>query len=365
MSSEEEDVNPTVKKGAEKQTAKPQQDESPELENDTEQDDDEDQNIQDSNDVISKQITGVAVGVTNPLLKDGGTFHKKFTDYEVSGTDKFGAFVVRRRYTEFNELRAKLVENWPGFFIPPIPEKKSTGNTDPKFVQQRLHALNHFMERCGRMPHIFYSQELQMFVRATDNFSKALAGVKTLTPTAMYQRNKEHFAEYDKELNDKVQKSLKKYFTTLESTLKFFTKFRANAKNMQLIRPKLKSLKTHFMKYAVSDYKNKLKGPEAKKVVDDKFKEYQKVEKDDDLTQFLANIKDLQLDLSSFSMIKNDLEDMKKQVEKIKKKQEEANKTLTKVRSMEAGEVKDGMFKKIGKNEMIAKLEREVEEVEV
>ena len=179
----------------------------------------------------------------------------------------------------------------------------------------------------------------------------------------MYQRNKEHFTEYDKELTEKVQKSVKKYFQTLESTIKFFQKFRANAKNMQAIRPKFKSLKTHFMKYAVSDYKNKLKGAENKKAVEDKFKEYQKLEKEDDLTDFLRSMKDLELDLTSFLLIKNDLEVMKVNVEKIKKKQEEANKSLTKVRSMEANEVKDGMFKKVSKNEMIQKLEKEISDV--
>ncbi len=362
MSSEEEDNNPhypSPQKG-DKQNAKPQIEETTELDND--QEDDEDQNLQDNNEAIAKQRTGVVVTVGNPLLKDGGMMQKKFTDYEVSGQDKHGSFSVRRRYKEFNQLRAKLVENWPGFFIPPIPEKKSTGNTDPTFVKQRQHALNHFMERCGRMPHIFYSQEMQHFIRA-DNFTKVLATVKTLTPTAMYQRNKEHFAEYDKELNDKVQKSLKKYFETLDKTLKFFESFRNNAKTMQAIRPKFKSVKAHFMKYAVSDYKNKLKGTEAKAVVDAKCKEYQKAEKEDDLSEFLRNLKDLQLDLSSFSQIKGDLEEMKKSVDKIKKKQEEANKNLTKVRSMEANEVKDGMFKKVSKAEMITKLEKEIEEV--
>lgn len=364
MSSEEEDNNPHYPKPqkGDKQNAKSypaQAEETTELDN--ENDEEDDQNIQD-NEAIASQRTGVVISVVNPQLKDGGMMQKKYTDYEVSGQDKHGSFSVRRRYKEFNELRAKLVENWPGFFIPPIPEKKSTGNTDPTFVKQRLHALHHFIERCGKMPHIYYSQEMQHFIRA-DNFTKTLATVKTLTPTAMYQRNKEFFAEYDKELNDKVQKSLKKYFETLEKTLKFFDSFRNNAKNMQAIRPKFKSLKAHFMKYAVSDYKNKLKGQEIKKAVDDKCKEYQKAEKEDDLTEFLRNIKDLQLDLRSFSLIKNDLDDMKKNVEKIKKKQEEANKNLTKVRSMEANEVKDGMFKKISKAEMITKLEKEIEEV--
>lgn len=362
MSSSEGEDNKPTSKGT-NYPAKPKVEETTELENDQDDEEEEEQNIKEGSDAISKQFTGVYVQIRNPQLKDGGAFSKKFTDYEVAGNDKHGQFSVRRRYKEFNELRAKLVDNWPGFFIPPIPEKKSTGNTNPDFVNQRQHALNHFMSRCGRMPHIFYSQEMQYFVRSTDNFSKNLAQIKPLTPTAMFQRNKEHFTEYDKELTEKVQKSVNKYFQTLESTIKFFQKFRSNAKNIQLIRPKFKSLKTHFMKYAVSDYKNKLKGVENKKFVEDRFKEYQKLEKEDDLTELLRSMKDLELDLTSFLLIKNDLEVMKLNVEKIKRKQEEANKSLTKVRSMEANEVKDGMFKKVSKNEMIQKLEKEITDV--
>lgn len=363
MSSEEEDTNPKLKTVDKPAPAKQQVEETTELDNDNDQDDEEDQHIQAGSEAISKQFTGVSIVVQNPQLRDAGTFQKKYTDYEVTGKDKHGQFSVRRRYKEFNELRAKLVENWPGFFIPPIPEKKSTGNTDPQFVKQRQHALNHFMARCGRMPHIFYSQEIQLFLRSAGDVSKALASIKVLTPTAMYLRNKEHFAEYDKPITDKVEKSVKKYFSTLDATIKFFQRFRTNAKNMQFIRPKFKGLKAHFMKYAISDYKNKLKGAEVKKAVEDKCKEYQRLEKEDDLTDFLRNMKDLELDLTSFAAIKTDIEDIKRNIERLKKKQEEANKSLTKFRSMESAEVKDGMFKKVNKTEMIAKLEKEIEEV--
>lgn len=364
MSSEEEDRNPKAKPQAQGgQKPEKVEEETTELEKDEVYDDEEDQNLKENDNAIKMQLTGITAKVDNPTLKDGGAFSKKYTVYDVTGSDKHGAFSVKRRYNEFNELRNKLVENWPGYFIPPIPEKKSTGNTTPEFVKQRQHMLNHFFERLAKMPHLFYSSEVQEFLRFTgSDLGKHLGAIKSLTPTQMFERNKSLFPEYDRELNEKVEKSVKKYFQTLESTIKFFNKFRTNAKNLYAFRTKFKSLKTQFTKYAINDYKNKLKGDEAKKGVEDQFKEYQRIERDDDLTNFLQSLKDLELDLTSFFCIKEDMKKVLANIDRIKRKQEEANRNLAKVRSQESEEVKDGLFKKMSKTEMISRLEKEIEE---
>jgi hypothetical protein len=124
MSSEEEDRNPKTKDNT-KPGQKPEkvEEETTELEKDDEYDDEEDKNLKDNDTAIKMQLTGINIKVDNPQLKDGGAFAKKYTVYDVTGSDKHGAFSVKRRYNEFNELREKLVLNWPGYFIPPIPEK--------------------------------------------------------------------------------------------------------------------------------------------------------------------------------------------------------------------------------------------------
>jgi hypothetical protein len=367
MSSDEEDTNPKYQETKVQPGAKPREqliEETTELEKDEGYDDEEDNAIKDSDAVIGKQITGIVVRVDNPQMKDGGAFGKNYTVYDVTGSDRNGTFTVKRRYNEFNELRRKLVENWPGYFIPPIPEKKTTGNTNPEFVKQRQHMLDHFMTRCAKMQHIFYSDEMQMFLRFNgSDLVKSLAGIKTLTPTQMYERNRALFPEYDKDLTDKVERSVKKYFSTLESTIKFFNRFRSIAKNMYGFRSKFKALKTQFVKYAVNDYKNKLKGDDFKKQVDETFKDYQKVERDDDLADFLRSLKDLELDLNSFFNIKEDLKKNRILQEKIKKRQEEANRNICKVKSQESDLISDGIFKKVPKADMLRKLEQEVADV--
>lgn len=367
MSSEEEDNNPKyqeTKVQPGKQPAKLVEEETTELDKEEVYDEEEDSNLKENDAAIKKQLTGIVVRVDNPQMKDGGTFGKNYTVYDVAGSDRNGSFNVKRRYNEFNELRKKLVENWPGYFIPPIPEKKATGNTNPEFVKQRQHMLDHFMVRCARMQHIFYSDEMQMFLRYNgSDLGKAISGIKVLTPTQMYDRNRALFPEYDKDLTDKVERSVKKYFSTLESTIKFFNRFRAIAKNMYGFRSKLKVLKSQFVKYAINDYKNKLKGDEYKKQVDETFKDYQRTERDDDLADFLRSLKDLELDLNSFFNIKEDLKKIRATIEKITKKQEEANRNLARVMSQESEEIKDGLFKKVSKAEMVRRLQTEVEEV--
>lgn len=362
MSSDSEDANPTKTTDTKGSPTKPVIEESTELDKDDDvSEEEEDTTTKETSKAIKNQRTGISIKVDNPTIKDGGTFSKNFTVYEVNGTDKHGAFNVKRRYNEFNELRHKLVENWSGYFIPPIPEKKSTGNTNPEFVKQRQHMLNHFMSRCAKMPHIFYSSEMQEFLRFNgSDLVKNLKAIKTLSPTQMYNRNKELFPEYDKDLTDKVERSVKKYFQTLESTILFFNRFRNNAKALFSFRDKFKILKTNFLKYAVNDYKNKLKGDEPKKGVEEKYKDYAVHEKTDDLKDFLRSMKDLELDLKSFLLIKEDLKNVRKSIDKLKKRQEDAQKDLSKVRSQESEEVKDGLFKKMSKTERISQLEKEI-----
>lgn len=369
MSSDEEDRNPKKQQKSSKEEAKGGKEEpkkaivqTTELENE-EYDDEEDRNLSENDKAIKETVTGITVKVDNPQIKDGGTFAKNYTVYDVSGSDKNGSFNVKRRYNEFNKLRAKLLENWPWYFIPPIPEKKSTGNTDPAFIKQRQHMLNHFMERCARMPHIFYSDEIQAFLRFTGtDLEKHLSSIKVLTPTQMYERNKSLFPEYDKELTDKVENSVKRYFQTLEKTIKFFQSFRSAAKQMHEMRPRFKQLKTQFIRYAINDYKNKLKGEEVKKSVDDQYKDYKKEETEDDLLEFLKNLKDLELDLTNFFLIKEALKKIRTTIDAVKKKQEEANKNLSRVRTLEGDVINEGMFKKVNKVERINQLEKEIQD---
>ena len=122
----------------------------------------------------------------------------KFVVYDVIGEDKNGSFNCKRRYNAFNELRLKLNQNWPGIFIPPLPEKKKVGNFDAQFLADRTYWLNSFMVRCSKLPHIFYSEEMQVFLRsASGSVTKFLAGIQIDSPSKMLVKFKEHFEDFD------------------------------------------------------------------------------------------------------------------------------------------------------------------------
>lgn len=62
--------------------------------------------------------------------------------YNIVGNDETESYDVMRRYSEFNFLRKKLNERWPGVFIPAIPTKQILGKNDAQVTQNRLRFLN-------------------------------------------------------------------------------------------------------------------------------------------------------------------------------------------------------------------------------
>ena len=59
--------------------------------------------------------------VSDPVYTKDGV--KGYTSYTLKGTRV--PEPLSRRYRDFDALRKKLVERWPGVFIPNIPQKKS------------------------------------------------------------------------------------------------------------------------------------------------------------------------------------------------------------------------------------------------
>lgn len=58
--------------------------------------------------------------VCDPVIKEG---IKKFVVYKLKF--KNSEETIYRRFSDFYLLRSKLVERWPGVYIPNIPHKKA------------------------------------------------------------------------------------------------------------------------------------------------------------------------------------------------------------------------------------------------
>jgi len=99
--------------------------------------------------------------VCNPQ-KPKGADHVVYT---VMGSDRQGKFEIFRRYSDFYALRELFCDRWAGLYIPPIPNKKSVGNTKAEFVNERCFLLNLFIRQVARCVYLSESEEFQIFVR--------------------------------------------------------------------------------------------------------------------------------------------------------------------------------------------------------
>ena len=75
--------------------------------------------------------------------------------YKVCGVDKKGTFEVVRRYKEFLIFRALLCKRYPGFFIPPIPEKV-VKNMNQKIIEERCYLLNRFLQNLSQDEYLWH-----------------------------------------------------------------------------------------------------------------------------------------------------------------------------------------------------------------
>ena len=70
-----------------------------------------------------------------------GGWNSKHVEYQIKGKDSLGEIDVMRRYSEFLLLHDKLFKSYPGLIIPPVPAKKSQGNMDDFFIEERKYFL--------------------------------------------------------------------------------------------------------------------------------------------------------------------------------------------------------------------------------
>ena len=109
--------------------------------------------------------------------------------YEVKGRDKLGQWECKRRYNEFHVLHEVLVKRFPSIPVPQVPPKKSIGNKDLVFIQERRYYLERFLRKLARFDFIIESQEFQLFARPQGmDVAKCLERLPKLTSSQQYDR---------------------------------------------------------------------------------------------------------------------------------------------------------------------------------
>ena len=114
------------------------------------------------------------ITVSDPVKKEG---FKSYVVYTVKA--KYLKDPVLRRYNDFHILRTKLVERWPGVYIPNIPPKKIVvilkfikGNLESKIVSYRMKILDRFFSRICNFKFLESSDEVITFLSGSSDIEK-------------------------------------------------------------------------------------------------------------------------------------------------------------------------------------------------
>ena len=140
--------------------------------------------------------------VTDPVYTKEGV--KGHTSYSLKGSRVAEALI--RRYKDFHSLRKKLIERWPGVFIPNIPHKKKVGNKGKKVIGMRLKMINRFLKKLSKLEYLFNFEEMEFFLQNTSSVTKTLEGIKLENYEDLLKKYSLAFTDYDENFDIKSGK---------------------------------------------------------------------------------------------------------------------------------------------------------------
>ena len=135
----------------------------------------------------------VQLYVSDPILNKDGV--NQYTSYTLQGAKLPES--LSRRYRDFDALRRKFVERWPGIYIPNIPHKKMVGSTDKDIVGLRIEQINRFLKKLSHIDYLFNSDEMELFLQNTSNVPKTLENIKEDSYQNLLKRYSSVFTDYD------------------------------------------------------------------------------------------------------------------------------------------------------------------------
>ena len=140
--------------------------------------------------------------VSDPVYTKEGV--KGYTSYSLNGSRV--PEPLNRRYRDFDALRKKLVERWPGVFVPNIPHKKKVGNKGKRIIGLRVEMINRFLKKLSKIEYLFNSEEMELFLQNTSCVSKTLDGLKVENYEDLLKKYSTAFQDYDENFDTKAGK---------------------------------------------------------------------------------------------------------------------------------------------------------------
>ena len=275
---------------------------------------------------------------------------------------------IKRRYNDFLQLREKLIENWPGVYIPHIPSKKKVGELNRKTVLLRIRALNVFLSNISKIPYLSQSEEIKSFQTLTDDFGKAIEKMPKSSFVEILEKYKNAFPTYNvnydfnqgkEKINvfDSFLKKIKNNLSTFKKAVDITIDKRKEdiLQYFEITHNIISYEKTNIMKY-IDDYYDKLIFNNEK---NSKLKE--KLEK---INEYLNNpfenvynwLYDEEKDIQAMIEAINGINILEMNYNKLKQKDESIENDIKKLESGQQGFIKN-IFKK--KEESLSELNQE------
>ena len=198
--------------------------------------------------------------VTDPILNKTNTF--SYTAYTLQGK-KIPEPLIRR-YRDFAALRAKLVENWPGFFIPNIPHKQIIGSKNNEIIEMRIELINRFCTQISKIDYLFNSEEMNIFLTNTTDVIKLFNNCKTKSYNELLKKYSEIITNYDdnfdiensKKEQEKFYKLIKENYPRIKSFKQLIINSRDKYKNIHDNYTSIINILSLYEKETLKDYCN-------------------------------------------------------------------------------------------------------------
>ena len=150
-----------------------------------------------------KQLSTYQMYIDNPkkVEKTIGSY----IAYTLDGTDLTEQ--LTRRYSDFFALYEKLLQRWPGVYIPRIPPKKITGNQDPSMIKTRMRLLNRFCLNLANIDYLYKAEETTIFKNNIPDVANSINKLPELNYSDLLSRMKEAFPEFNENYDIIIGKS--------------------------------------------------------------------------------------------------------------------------------------------------------------
>ena len=150
-----------------------------------------------------KELSSYPMYIDNPKKTEKTV--GSYIAYTLDGTDITEKLV--RRYSDFFSLYEKLIQRWPGIYVPRIPPKKITGNLDPAVIKTRMRLLNRFCLNLSNIEYLYKAEETNIFRNNIPDVANAINKLPELSLSDTLARLKEAFPEANENYDIIVGKS--------------------------------------------------------------------------------------------------------------------------------------------------------------